>query len=178
MRIERDGVTLELVTGDIAQQADIEAVVNAANPQLAPGGGVAGALHDAAGAGLWREARPLAPIRPGEAVTTGAYKLPNRYVIHALGPVYGRDEPSDELLAAAYRNALARAEEKQATSVAFPALSTGIYGYPVEAAAAVALRTVLDALPGLRHVRLVRFVLFRESDRAVHAQALDATLGA
>lgn len=172
MRIEHHGVAVELVRGDITAQPDVEAIVNAANAQLRPGGGVAGAIHRAAGPGLEAECRPLAPIRPGEAVVTGAHDLPNRYVIHALGPVYGHDEPAAELLAAAYRNALAQAEERGVASVAFPALSTGAFGYPLEEAAEVALRAVLAAAPGLRTVRLVRFVLFGERDLAVHEAAL------
>jgi len=85
------GVTIELTTGDIAEQPDVEAVVNAANAQLRTGGGVAGALHSAAGPELAEEARPMAPIKPGEAVRTGGHNLPNDHVIHVLGPVYGRD---------------------------------------------------------------------------------------
>lgn len=107
MRRRIEGITLECVMGDIARQADVEAVVNAANAGLRPGGGVAGALHRAAGPGLEEECRPLAPIRPGQALITGAYALPNRYVIHCLGPVCGRDEPAHELLASCYRGALA-----------------------------------------------------------------------
>ncbi|MFO7995007.1 MAG: macro domain-containing protein, partial [Marinobacter sp.] len=94
-QIELHGKTVECVRGDITRQDDIQAVVNAANAQLMPGGGVAGALHSAAGPGLAEECRPMAPIRPGEAVITGAHNLPNRFVIHCLGPVYGVDEPSD-----------------------------------------------------------------------------------
>ena len=91
---------MECVQGNIANQPDMDAVVNAANAELRIGGGVAGAIHRAAGPGLEKECRPLAPIRPGQAVITGAHKLPNRYVIHCLGPVYGRDEPAEGLLAA------------------------------------------------------------------------------
>ena len=147
-------------------------MVNAANARLEPGGGVAGAIHRAAGPGLAEEARPLGPIQPGEAVITGAHGLPNRYVIHTLGPVYGQDRPEAELLAACYRNSLARAEENGIESVAFPAISTGIFGYPVEKAAEVALGTVRDEAETLEQVRLVRFVLFGESDLEVHERAL------
>ena len=91
MKREINGVTLECVQGDITSQGDVAAIVNAANAELRTGGGVAGAIHRAAGPGLEEEARPLAPISPGEAVITGAHGLPNRHVIHALGPVYGRD---------------------------------------------------------------------------------------
>jgi len=177
MRLIRHDVTLELVTSDIARQPDVDAVVNAANAALRTGGGVAGALHRAAGPELEAAGRPLAPIRPGEAVVTPAFRLPNRAVIHALGPVYGQDVSSDVLLANAYRNALRRAEEEGLASVAFPALSTGVFGYPVEEAAEVALRTVLDAMPALASVRLVRFVLFDERALAVHAETLERLTG-
>ncbi|HEY8532153.1 MAG TPA: macro domain-containing protein [Limnochorda sp.] len=167
------GCTIECVEGDITAQPDLEAIVNAANAQLMPGGGVAGAIHRAAGPGLAEECRPLAPIRPGEAVITGGHRLPNRYVIHCLGPVYGVDEPAAELLASCYRNALRLAEERGIASVGFPAISTGIFGYPVEEAARVALRTVAEAAPGLKSVRLVRFVLWGEAAYRVHAAVLD-----
>lgn len=173
MQINRDSVTLELVTGDIARQPDVEAVVNAANAELQTGGGVAGALHRAAGPGLAEEGRPLAPIRPGEAVLTGGHDLPNRHVIHVLGPVYGRDEPSDRLLADGYRNAIDLAEAHGIASIAFPALSTGAFGYPMEPAARVALSTVLARLPRLDAVRLVRFVLHSASDLDVHQRVLE-----
>lgn len=158
---------LEIVQGDIAAQPDVEAVVNAANAQLRTGGGVAGAIHRAAGPGLAKECRPLAPISPGEAVITGAYDLPNQHVIHCLGPVYGRDKPEDELLAACYRNALERAEEHGVRSVAFPAISTGAFGYPTREAAEVALRTVAELESDLESVETVRFVLFDEETRTL-----------
>ena len=138
MRRETGGVGIERVRGDITRQDDVTAVVNAANVELLSGGGVAGAIHRAAGPGLERESRKLAPIQPGQAVITGAHDLPNRYVIHTLGPVYGHDHPEAELLANCYRNSLALAEENNADSVAFPAISTGIFGYPLEEAASVA----------------------------------------
>ncbi len=165
-------VTVEVARGDITAQGDVEAVVNAANAQLAPGGGVAGAIHRAAGPGLYEEARPLAPIRPGQAVITGAHGLPNRYVIHTLGPVYGQDHPEADLLAGCYRNSLRLAEERGVGSVAFPAISTGIFGYPVGEAAMVALEAVMQEAKELQNVRLVRFVLFGEEDLRVHEEAL------
>ena len=115
---------------------------------------------------------PLGPIGPGEAVITGAHGLPNRYVVHTLGPVYGQDRPEAELLAGCYRNSLALAEENGIESIAFPAISTGIFGYPVEEAAEVALRTVRDEAERLERVHLVRFVLFGESDLEVHDRVL------
>ncbi|QIN83852.1 RNase III inhibitor [Rubrobacter tropicus] len=172
MKRKFGSVTVECVLGDITEQPDVDAVVNAANARLETGGGVAGAIHRAAGPGLAAEARPLGPIRPGEAVITGGHGLPNGFVIHALGPVYGQDRPEEELLAACYRNSLALADENGAASVAFPAISTGIFGYPVEEAAEVALRTVRDEAGDLRNVRLIRFVLFGQKDLEAHERAL------
>jgi len=169
---------IECVRGDITAQPDLDAIVNAANAQLRTGGGVAGAIHRAAGPGLEEECRPLAPIQPGQAVITGAHGLPNRAVIHCLGPVYGRDEPADELLAQCYRNALALAERHQMASIGFPALSTGAFGYPLEPAARVAFTAIGNALPGLESVRHIRFVLFSEADREVHQRVLAEILGA
>ena len=166
------GVRIEIVRGDITAQADIDAIVNAANAQLLSGGGVAGAIHRAAGPELERECRPLAPIRPGQAVMTGGHRLPNRYVIHCLGPVYGVDVPSDQLLADCYRNALLVADGHRIESIAFPAISTGIFGYPIEEAARVSLRTVLEFLSQNSHLRVIRFVLWSEADLDVFEEAL------
>lgn len=163
---------VECVQGDISRQPDMDAVVNAANAELRIGGGVAGAIHRAAGPGLEQECRSLAPIRPGQAVITGALNLPNRYVIHCLGPVYGVDEPSDRLLADCYRNAIQLAEENQVGSVAFPAISTGAFGYPSEPGARIALNTIHDTLADLKTVNLIRFVLFSKADLQIFEQAL------
>ena len=170
-------VTVECVQGDITSQPDMAAVVNAANAQLRSGGGVAGAIHSTAGPGLSEECRPKAPIEPGEAVITGGHELPNAHVIHCLGPVYGRDKPEDELLAACYRNALALAEENGLDSVAFPALSTGAFGYPLREAAEVALRTVMDEAEDLESVETIRFVLFGEEDCRVYQEVLEELAG-
>ena len=172
MRREFGAVTVECVGGDITAQEDIEAVVNAANARLSPGGGVAGAIHRVAGPGLAEEAMPLGPIAPGEAVITGAHGLPNHYVIHTLGPVYGQDRPEAELLAGCYRNSLGLAEENGIESIAFPAISTGIFGYPLEEAAEAALLTVRVEADGLEGLRLIRFVLFGEKDLEVHERVL------
>jgi O-acetyl-ADP-ribose deacetylase (regulator of RNase III) len=166
------GVTLECVKGNIAAQNDMTAIVNAANAWLRPGGGVAGAIHRAAGPELAEECRSLAPIKPGEAVITGGHKLPNRYVIHCLGPVYGTDEPASEILAHCYRNALKIAEQNRIDSVAFPAISTGAFGYPLEEAAEVALKKVLEQIPRLRYVRKVRFVLYDKKDLQIYENVL------
>ena len=176
MKRETNSVEVECIQGDITTQGDVAAIVNAANAELLSGGGVAGAIHRAAGPGLERESRKLAPIMPGQAVITGAHDLPNRYVIHTLGPVYGQDHPEAELLASCYRNSLALAEENGIASIAFPAISTGIFGYPVEEAADVALRTVVEEMEKLANLRLVRFVLFGERDLEVHERVLSGFL--
>lgn len=151
----------------------MDAIVNAANAHLRTGGGVAGAIHRAAGPGLEEEGRPLAPIRPGQAVITGGHQLPNRSVIHCLGPVYGEDEPADKLLTDCYANALRLAEQHGVRSIAFPAISTGVFGYPIEAAARVALTTVLQTIPQLATLTHIRFVLFSDDDQRLFARILD-----
>lgn len=170
------GLKLEIVQGDITKQSDVAVIVNAANAQLLSGGGVAGAIHRAAGPALEVECRPLAPIRPGEVVITGAHALPNKRIIHVLGPVYGQDRPERELLAACYRNALLLAEREALPSLATPAVSTGIFGYPIAEAAEVALSTVIRTAPSLMHLRLVRFVLFSPRDVEAHRSALEHLL--
>ncbi len=168
MTFQANGLTIECVQGDITQQSDMDAVVNAANAELQSGGGVAGAIHTVAGPELAQACRALAPIRPGEAVVTEAFNLPNRYVIHCLGPVYGRDEEAATLLASCYHRALELAEEKQLTSVAFPAISTGAFGFPMDYAAEVASRAVLAKSGELNSVIRIRWTLFSEEDRALH----------
>ncbi len=167
-------VTVETVQGDITRQPDLDAIVNAANAELRVGGGVAGAIHRAAGPELEKECIPLGPIKPGQAVISGGHHLPNAHVIHCLGPVYGHDKPEAGLLASCYREALLLADRNDITSIGFPAISTGIFGYPIEEAAQVTLKTVTDVVPGLNNVRTVRFVLFSESDKAVFDRALMA----
>ncbi len=166
-------VKIQVCQGDITDQRDMDAIVNAANAALQRGGGVAGAIHRAAGPALEEECRPLAPIKPGEAVITGAHNLPNRHVIHCLGPVYGVDRPSDQLLAACYRNALLLADQGRLRSIAFPAISTGIFGYPKEDAAEIAMQSMLQALPILNNLRLIRFVLFDETSLEVAKSAME-----
>ena len=166
-------VSVECVKGDIASQTDVEAVVNAANARLRMGGGVAGAIHRGAGSELTEATREYAPIEPGEAVITPAFELPNDYVIHCLGPVYGRDKPEDELLASCYRNALSRAQANQIQSVAFPAISTGAFGYPMREAAEVALQTVFDEIEDQPQLTLIRFVLWSDRALEIHENTLE-----
>jgi O-acetyl-ADP-ribose deacetylase (regulator of RNase III) len=159
-------VQLEVVAGDITAEG-VDAIVNAANEQLARGGGVCGAIFAAAGPELDAACRALGGCPTGEAKATPGFALPARWIIHAVGPVWqggGAGEP--QLLASAYRRALAAADEIGARSVAFPAISTGIYGYPLDAATDVAVATVRDASTD---VELVRFVCFDDRTRAAYA---------
>ncbi|MCR4409897.1 MAG: macro domain-containing protein [Candidatus Saccharicenans sp.] len=174
---EISGVTIECVMGNIADQPDMMAIVNAANAHLRPGGGVAGAIHRAAGPGLEEECQKYAPIEPGQAVITAGYNLPNKYVIHTLGPVYGVDKPEAKLLSDCYRNSLLLAEQHGIDSIAFPAISTGYFRYPLEQATAVALKTVIEMIPQLKQVKKIRFVLFSESDLVVYEAELARLAG-
>lgn len=164
MKIKLHEIILEAEKGNIAEQHDLDAVVNAANAQLAPGGGVAGAIHGVAGSELYEECKPLAPISPGEAVITAGYGLPNKYVIHCLGPVFGKDKPETDLLASCYRRALVLAEENAISSIGFPSISTGIFGYPKNEAVAVVFKTILGELPGLSHLKRLKFVMYSDQD--------------
>ena len=165
---------LVLVQGDITQQ-DVEAIVNAANPDLTPGGGVSGAIHHAGGPEVTQAAAQIrkerGPLPTGDVVITPGGKLPARWVIHTVGPVWqGGTHGEPELLARAYRSCLKLARTRGIRSLAFPSISTGVYGYPVEEAARVALQTVrayLEAHPGA--FSEVRFVLFSPRDFHTYA---------
>ena len=160
MSIQIDGSDLELVEGDITLQ-DTEAIVNAANSGLRGGGGVDGAIHRAGGPQIMEECRRIAGCPTGEARITTGGRLKAKYVIHAVGPIYsGGKRGEAELLASAYRYSLRLADEHGIRSVAFPSLSTGAYGYPLEEAASIALKAVIDHLKAHPGIDLVRFVLF------------------
>ena len=151
---------LEVVEGDITRLA-VDAIVNAANASLLVGGGVDGAIHRAAGPELLAECRTLNGCPTGEAKATKGYRLPAKWVIHAVGPVWqGGGHGEERLLAACYRNALARAEELGAASIAFPAISTGIYRFPLERAAQIALDSVRGELPKAPALARVVFCCF------------------
>ncbi len=171
------GITLELKRGDIAAQDDMDAVVNAANAELRIGGGVAGAIHRTAGPKLAEETRSMAPVKPGEAVISGAHDLPNEYVIHCLGPVYGRDKPEDEILQSCYREALTLAEHHGIERIAFPAISTGAFGYPTKEAAEIAFKTVKDEAESLSAVKVILFVLWSEGDFKTHKAVMEEVFG-
>jgi O-acetyl-ADP-ribose deacetylase (regulator of RNase III) len=153
---------LELVRGDITQQ-EVDAIVNAANSALAPGGGVDGAIRRAGGPRITEETSRLGGCPTGDAVATGAGDLRARHVIHAVGPIWqGGGAGEADLLASAHRRAVEVAAERGCRSIAFPAISTGIYGYPPELAAPVAIAAVREALERNPPVELVRFVLFSD----------------
>jgi O-acetyl-ADP-ribose deacetylase len=163
-------VVLELVAGDITTVA-VDAIVNAANSGLRGGGGVDGAIHRAGGPAIMEECRRIGGCPTGDACATGAGELPARYVIHAVGPMWhGGGSGEAELLASAHRRSIEVADELGCESVAFPAISTGIYGYPVERAAEVALTAAQAAAEASTHVRRLVFVLFSARDLAVFAQ--------
>jgi O-acetyl-ADP-ribose deacetylase (regulator of RNase III) len=164
---------MELVEGDITAQ-DTDAIVNAANPSLLGGGGVDGAIHRAAGPELLAECRTLGGCPTGEAKITKGYRLKARHVIHTVGPVYHREGParSAELLTSAYRRSLEVASENNLRSVAFPSISTGAYGYPLEEAAPIALQTAIDYLETHTDIERVRFVLYGQRAYQVYKRAL------
>jgi O-acetyl-ADP-ribose deacetylase len=158
-------VTLEVVEGDITHQP-VDAIVNAANTHLAPGGGVCGAIFAAAGPALRGACAELGGAETGDAKATPAFELAARWIIHAVGPVWhGGDLGEAEHLASAYRRSLEVADELGANSIAFPAISTGIFGYPLEPATQIAIRTVRAAST---NVQLVRFVCFDRTTRAAY----------
>ncbi len=166
-----DGSKIELVRGDITKQ-ETEAVVNAANKKLAPGGGVAGAIHRAAGDQLWEECKGLGGCETGEAKLTKGYELPANYVIHTVGPVYSNSPEDPKLLEASYRNSLELARETGIESVSFPALSTGAFGYPEKKAGEIAFKTIIDFLKQNSKPDLVRLVLYGKSSFDLHRELL------
>ena len=163
---------IELVEGDITKER-VDAIVNAANSRLAGGGGVDGAIHRAGGPAIMAECRKIGGCPTGEAVITTGGDLPAEKVIHTVGPVYrdgNHGEP--ELLAAAYRNSLRVASENRLATVAFPSISTGVYGYPIRDASKVALSTVIGYLREHPEILLVRHVLYSRSDYETYEETL------
>jgi O-acetyl-ADP-ribose deacetylase (regulator of RNase III) len=162
---------LEFKVGDITKQ-DTDAIVNAANQRLIPGGGVDGAIHRTAGPGLYQECKTLGGCLTGDAKLTRGYNLDSKYVIHTVGPRYSGIKKDKEDLASCYRNSLKIARENNIRSVSFPAISTGVYGYPMDDAAAIALSTVIDDLKEKSGVDLVRFVLYDSSALHIYEKIL------
>jgi len=162
---------IDIVIGDITQQ-DTDAIVNAANKALAPGGGVAGAIHRKAGPGLWQECKLLEGCETGEVKITTSHNLLARYVIHTVGPVYSGSSKDPELLARCYKNSIKLAYEKELKSISFPSISTGAFRYPVEDAAKVAIRALKEALKQYP-LDLVRFVLYDKNTYEAYRKAMD-----
>lgn len=176
MQIKIGESVLELVQGDITKQGT-EAIVNAANPSLLGGGGVDGAIHRAGGPQILEECRRIGGCSPGEARITTGGRLRAKYVIHTVGPIYrGGQRGESQILASAYRSSLELASQHGIRSVAFPSISTGAYGYPIELAAPVALQTVRDFLEAHPDIELVRFVLYGRSAYEAYEHALRAVV--
>lgn len=166
---------IEIVVADITT-LDVDAIVNAANETLLGGGGVDGAIHRAAGPQLLAECRTLGGCPTGQAKITRGYRLPARHVIHTVGPVWqGGGAGEDDVLASAYRNSLRLAGQYGLSSIAFPAISTGVYGFPAERAARIAVSTVAEHLRDAAAPARVLLCCFSEDSAAHHARARDAT---
>ncbi len=171
MKVNVQKSILEIVQGDITQQ-DTEAIGNAANSALAGGGGVDGAIHRAGGPSMMSELRAKYKGCPtGSAVITSGGNLKAKYVIHAVGPRYSGSPKDPDLLSGAYRRSLELCTQNKISSIAFPSISTGIYGYPVEEASRIALKTVMDYLKDHPEIKLVRFVLFDSKTYDVYEEA-------
>ncbi len=166
---------LELTCGDITIQ-DTEAIVNAANRRLSPGGGVSGAIHRAAGPELWEENKKLGGCETGEAKLSGGHNLKAKYVIHTVGPVYSGSADDAQDLKNCYKNSLLLASQKKTKSISFPSISTGIFGYPVKEASVIALKTIADFLKEHQEIKLIRMVLFSEDDYKIYKSSLEKIL--
>ncbi len=165
---------MKLVQGDITME-DVDAIVNAANTSLLGGGGVDGAIHRAAGPDLLAECRTLGGCATGDAKITKGYRLKARHVIHTVGPVYKNGKSGEpEKLTGCYRKSLELARQRGLKTIAFPAISCGVYGYPIKDASRIALRTVAEFCKDHPEIEEVRFVLFGDKDLAAYREAFEA----
>jgi len=172
MRLKIGNSILEIIKGDITKE-ETDAIVNAANSRLTPGGGVSGAIHRAAGRQLWEECKTLGGCKTGEAKITRGYNLGAKYVIYTVGPIYSGKEEDARMLSLCYINSLKLAMEHGIKSISFPAISTGIYGYPMEEAARVAISTILKFLKEKDASMKVRMVLYDERAYEIHKKVLE-----
>ena len=172
MEINVGSSRLSLKRGDITNEST-EAIGNAANSGLRGGGGVDGAIHRAGGPTIMEECKKIGGCPTGSAVITTGGSLKAKYVIHAVGPIYkDGNSGEDKLLSGAYKSSLEIASKKGIKSIAFPSISTGVYGYPIREASKIALKTVIDYLKEHPEIELVRFVLFSEKDLSVYEESL------
>ena len=172
MEVKINNATLALVLGDITKE-ETDAIVNAANSGLRGGGGVDGAIHRAGGPSIMEECRKIGYCPTGQAVVTTGGNLKAKYVIHTVGPVYkGGAREEANLLKSAYLESLKQAAKKDAKSVSFPAISAGVYGYPLNEAAHIAIKTTIDYLKENKGIELVRFVLFDEKIYNIFSEEL------
>lgn len=164
---------IQILQGDITT-LKVDAIVNAANTSLLGGGGVDGAIHKAAGPGLLEECKSLGGCPTGEAKITSGYNLPAKFVIHTVGPVWqGGDKKEDDLLAACYRNSLWIAANMKMNTIAFPNISTGVYGFPKERAALIAINEVTEFLTNKKEIKKVIFVIFDDENMAIYKRLIE-----
>ena len=173
MKIIINHTTIELLKGDITVQ-DTEAVVNAANKRLSPGGGVAGAIHKAAGPQLWKECQTLGGCETGEVKITSGYNLAASSIIHTVGPIYSGTPQDAYLLESCYRKILESAVKHKIKNISFPAISAGTFGYPLKEAAEIALKTVIRYPRSSSNINVVRFVLHDEKALKIYEEILTA----
>ncbi len=171
MKVNINQTTVEIVKGNIVYEK-VDAIVNAANPSLSPGGGVSGAIHKEAGEELWEECKNLGGCGRGEAKITQGYKLRAKYVIHTVGPIYKGKKMDALILRNCYLSSLELAKKRGIKTISFPAISTGVYGYPLEEAAKISIQTVVEWVKKNTEITLIRFVLFREKEYNVYLTTL------
>ena len=171
------GINLQILRADITQRA-VDVIVNAANNSLLGGGGVDGAIHHAAGPQLLAECKTLGGCNTGEAKITSAYQLPSKFIIHTVGPVWhGGKQNEAALLASCYRNSLQLADSRHLKSIAFPAISCGVYAYPADQAAEIALREIINFAPRASSIKTIELIAFSDEMKNILQEKLQKLLG-